>query len=71
MAATLVIARIIGNALYTVPGSHGGLLYNVTTTDPIALGGALVTLMAVTALAAIVPARQATRVDPLVALRSE
>jgi predicted permease len=71
LAATLLIARVIGNALYLVPGDHGGLLYHVTTTDPIALGGALVTLMAVTALAALVPARQATRVDPLVALRTD
>ena len=71
LAATLLVARLIGNALYLVPGDHNGLLYNVTTTDPIALGGSLVTLMAVTALAAIIPARQATRVDPLVALRAE
>ena len=27
---------IIGNALYLVPGEHIGLLYGVTTTDPIA-----------------------------------
>ena len=34
LVATLVLARIIGNALYLVPGEHNGLLYGVTTTDP-------------------------------------
>jgi putative ABC transport system permease protein len=71
LAATLVLARVIGNALYVVPGEHNGLLYGVTTTDPIALGSAVLALVAVASLAALVPARQATRVDPLVALRNE
>lgn len=71
LGATLALARVIGNALYLVPGEHNGLLYGVTTTDPIALGGALVALLAIATVAAIVPARQATRVDPLVALRIE
>ena len=29
LAATLVLARVIGNALYLVPGEHNGLLYGV------------------------------------------
>ena len=40
-AATLVLARVIGNALYLVPGEHNGLLYGVTTTDPIAMAAAI------------------------------
>jgi ABC-type antimicrobial peptide transport system permease subunit len=71
LAATLVLARIIGNALYLVPGEHNGLLYGVTTTDPVALGFAIVALIVIATLAAVVPARQATRIDPLVALRIE
>jgi putative ABC transport system permease protein len=70
-AITLVLARILGNALYLVPGKHGGLLYGVTTTDPIALGGSFVTLIAIATLSGLVPARQATRIDPLVALRDD
>jgi putative ABC transport system permease protein len=70
-AITIVLARILGNALYLVPGEHEGLLYGVKTTDPIALGSAFVALVAVATLAGLVPARQAARVDPLVALRNE
>jgi putative ABC transport system permease protein len=71
LAATMALGRVIGNALYLVPGEHNGLLYGVTTTDPAALGAAAVALMAVATLAAFVPARQATRIDPLAALRND
>ena len=47
------------------------LLFEVSPTDPIALGGACIVLLGVGAIAAYLPARRATRIDPAVALRAE
>jgi putative ABC transport system permease protein len=47
------------------------LLYNVSTTDPVSFGGVSIFLALIAALASYVPARRATAVDPIVALRNE
>lgn len=47
------------------------LLFGVAPFDPLALGAALLLLVVSAAAALLVPVRRATRVDPLVALRSE
>ena len=57
--AALVFTRLMGN-----------LLYKMSPRDPLAYGFALLVLLGVALLACFLPARRATRIDPVHALRS-
>jgi putative ABC transport system permease protein len=48
-----------------------GMLFGVTVTDPLTVWIAVSTLAAVAGIAGFLPARRASRVDPMVALRCE
>jgi ABC-type antimicrobial peptide transport system permease subunit len=47
------------------------LLFNTPARDPLSFGVATLTILVVAVLATLIPARRATRVDPVVALRTE
>jgi putative ABC transport system permease protein len=60
LPATVALARLFRSQLY-----------GVSTWDPATLGGALLLTAVMVVLASALPARRATAVDPMVALRTE
>ncbi len=58
-------------AVIALRGFTASLLYGVEPGDPLTLAAATLTLVAVTLVATLGPARRASRVDPLDAMRAE
>jgi len=69
MTSTGIIAGLGAAALGTRLMSD--LLVGVSPRDPVTFAAGAVLLLSLAVLASYVPARRATRVDPMVALRAE
>ena len=72
-AASLVVTGLVVGAGGAIGLSHflGSLLFEVSPTDPMTLAGMACLLAITAAIAAAIPARRASGVDPVVALRME
>ena len=68
----LVIGLVTGTALSLAAGrSAGSLLFGLKPYDPLTLAAASALLAAIAALASFLPARRASKLDPMIALRDE
>ena len=67
----LALAGILLGSVVAIAASRliRGLLFDVSATDPATFALVPIVLLAVAALASYLPARRATRVDPMVVLR--
>ena len=69
LAAIGILCGVAGAAAITRVLTR--LLYNVSAMDPISFAGTSACLMLIALVASAVPARRATAVDPIIALRAE
>jgi ABC-type antimicrobial peptide transport system permease subunit len=64
------IGMIVGVlASWALARTLSGLLFGVTSSDPVTFVGMLAILTGVAAIAGFLPARRASRIDPMAALR--
>ncbi len=64
LAMGLIAAWLLSSSLTNV-------LFEISPTDPLTLTASAVLLLAIATLASYLPARRATRIDPMVACRTE
>jgi predicted permease len=69
----LAIAGVAVGSVAALAGARliRGLLFEVSATDPLTFAAVAAGLLGVALLASYIPARRATRVDPMIALRGE
>jgi predicted permease len=71
-AVTVAVGAVAGlSGAFSVVGLVKSQLFGIEPHDPLALGGATALLLAMAFVAAYLPARHASRIDPLTALRHE
>ena len=70
LALALIGMLVGGAASWALARTLSGLLFGVAPSDPVTFLGMLIVLTAVAALAGYLPARRASRIDPMVALRA-
>jgi putative ABC transport system permease protein len=71
MGLTLIGVACGGLASFGLTRLLAGLLFDIRATDPIAFGGAAFLLAATALLACYLPARKASRLDPMFVLRND
>ena len=64
LAVSLALVAVTGDAIQSV-------LFGVSVRDPFVYGAVVALVVVVSLVATLVPARRATRVDPMIALRAE
>jgi len=68
----MVVGTALGLGLAVIGGRLvRGALFEVSPTDPVILGATVGLLLLVALVASVVPARRATRIDPLEAIRAD
>ncbi len=70
--AMVVLGVVLGVAgAYAMSGMLKDLLFRIEARDPVTFAGVALVLLACAALACFVPARRASCIDPMIALRAE
>jgi putative ABC transport system permease protein len=69
----IAVAGVLGGVIlaYSAGRILAGTLYEVRAADPLILASSTLLVASVAALATVLPARRAARIDPVVALRAE
>jgi ABC-type antimicrobial peptide transport system permease subunit len=71
ISGSLMLAKLISNRSFTPAEFIRGTLYGVAPSNASSILSALVVLIAVASLAGYLPARRASRIDPVTAVRYE